>query len=95
MYVRWLKRALADLDSEAEYIAQESVKSAHKVVSRIYRSVENLKKYPLIGREGRVPGTREIIVPGFSYIIPYRLRKGHIEVLRVFHTSRKWPEKPS
>ena len=25
------------------------------------------------------------------YIIPYRVREDRVEVLRVFHTARKWP----
>jgi len=39
-----------------------------------------------LGRPGRVLGTRELVVPDTSYIIPYRVRGNTLEVLRVFHT---------
>jgi toxin ParE1/3/4 len=38
-----------------------------------------------------VPDTRELIIPETPYIIPYRIHDGQIEILRVFHTARKWP----
>lgn len=30
---------------------------------------------------------------GYPYIIPYRVKDGAVEILRVFHTSRRWPRK--
>ena len=89
MRVKWLKRALANLDAEGEYIAQDSLKSAYKVVSKIHHSVNQLNQFPAMGRAGRVHGTRELVIPGLPYIIPYRVRNGDVEILRVFHTSRK------
>lgn len=93
MSVRWLKKALANLDTEAEFIAQDSPQAAFQVVSKIYYSVELLKQHPALGRPGRVYGTRELIISGLPYIIPYRIREGVVEILRIFHTSRKWPKK--
>ncbi len=46
-----------------------------------------------MGRAGRVPGTRELLIPGTPYIIPYRVRAGAVEILRVFHAARRWPER--
>jgi len=31
-------------------------------------------------------------LPHFPYIIPYRIKETRVEILRVFHTSRKWPQ---
>ena len=91
--VRWLKRALANLDAEAEYIARDSPATVRRVVGTIQRSVQYLARYPGLGRLGRVEGTRELVVPGTPYVIPYRVRGGRVEVLRVFHGARKWPPK--
>ncbi len=44
-----------------------------------------------MGRAGRVPGTRELVISGTPYIVPYRVRGGAVEVLRVFHAARRWP----
>jgi plasmid stabilization system protein ParE len=89
--VRWLKAARANLDAEAEYIAHDKPAAAAGVVNAIYDAVELLRRYPALGRPGRVPGTRELVVPDTTYIIPYRVRHDTVEILRVFHAVRRWP----
>jgi toxin ParE1/3/4 len=91
--VKWLRAALANLDAEAEYIAEDNPAAAGRVVQRILRAVDLLKKNPAMGRTGRVAGTRELVVAGTPYILPYRVRGEALEILRVFHAARKWPEK--
>ena len=90
MDVRWLRSALANLDAEAEYVARDNV-AASRLVERIYEAVEQLKQYPSLGRAGRVPGTRELVVPRTAYILSYRVREGVVEILRVLHGARRWP----
>jgi toxin ParE1/3/4 len=89
--VRWLQTALSNLSAEAEYIAQDSPTAATQVVSAIVEATERLNRYPALGRPGRVSGTRELVVLGTPYIVPYRVRGGVVELLRVFHAARKWP----
>jgi addiction module RelE/StbE family toxin len=91
--VRWLRRALANLDSEAEYIARHNLQAAARIVMAIQEAVARLAEYPAMGRSGRVPGTRELVVLGTPYIIPYRVWGDRVELLRVFHAARKWPPK--
>jgi plasmid stabilization system protein ParE len=91
MRVRWLSQALRNLDDEASYIAQDDPKAAQLVVQRILDSIAMLPEQPGIGRPGRVPGTRELIVLKTRYIAPYRVQGQTIEILRVFHTSRRPP----
>ncbi|HUG25669.1 type II toxin-antitoxin system RelE/ParE family toxin, partial [Piscinibacter sp.] len=55
-------------------------------------AVSMLAEHPGIGRPGRLPGTRELVVLKTRYVVPYRVRGDTIEVLRVFHTSRKLPQ---
>ena len=55
--------------------------------------VATLASQPGMGRPGRVANTRELIVPKTRYIVPYRMRDETVEVLRVFHTSRRPPKK--
>jgi toxin ParE1/3/4 len=87
--VRWLRVALANLDAEAEYIAEDNPAA----VQKIFRAVDLMKKEPAMGRAGRVAGTRELVVAETPYIIPYRVRGDAVEILRVFHAAREWPEK--
>jgi toxin ParE1/3/4 len=91
--VRGLRRALSNLDEEAEYIARDDPHAAARMAERIASSIERLATYPASGRSGRVPSTRELVVSGAPYIVPYRVRGETVEILRVFHTARKWPEK--
>jgi plasmid stabilization system protein ParE len=50
-----------------------------------------LRDQPGLGRPGRIRGTRELIVPGTPYLIPYRVRRHHLEIIAVFHGRRRWP----
>lgn len=92
MKVRWLSVALQNLNDEAKYIAEENPQMAKIVVQRIERTVKSLSEQPAMGRPGKVYGTRELIVPNTRYIIPYRVKDNVLEILRVFHTSRKLPD---
>jgi len=91
--VRWLRTALGNLEAEANYIAEDNPAAARRLVRTVFQAAHLLKKNPAIGRPGRVAGTRELVVPGTPYIIPYRVRADAVEILRVFHAARKWPEK--
>ena len=92
MRVKWLRQALGNLDAEAAYIARDSPASAAAFVKHLTESAAMLAAHPHMGRPGRVPGTRELVVTRFPYILPYRVREQTVEILRVFHTARKWPQ---
>jgi len=91
MEIRWLRRALKNLDQEAAFIAEDDPDAARLVVQRIRQAIAMLAENPALGRIGRVPGTRELVVPKTRYLIPYRVRDQRIEILRVFHAARKPP----
>lgn len=93
MQVRWLRRALQNLDEEAAYYAREDPAAARRIVERIVTSITRLGNHPASGRPGRVPGTRELVILGTPYIVPYRIKADAVEILRVFHSARKWPVK--
>ena len=92
MRVRWLRTALRNLDAEAAFIAEDDPAAARLVVQRVLAAVAMLAVQPALGRPGRVPNTRELVVPKTRYIVPYRVRGDTIEILRVFHTSRRLPQ---
>jgi plasmid stabilization system protein ParE len=93
MKVRWLRKALANLEDEAEFIATEDPEAARLVVKRVLDAVATLADQPAIGRPGRIPGTRELVVLKTRYLVPYRVRGSTVEILRVFHTSRMPPDR--
>jgi toxin ParE1/3/4 len=93
MRLRWAAPALRDLDALGDYIARDDPGAATRIVARIFEQTDQLAAHPHIGRPGRVPGTRELVVKDAPYIVPYRVRDGEVELLAVFHGARQWPEK--
>jgi toxin ParE1/3/4 len=91
MNIVWSPEAIQDLVSLRAYIAQESPAGAKRTVLRVVEVVENLlPDNPHIGRPGRVPGTRELVIPQTPYIVPYRVRGEAVQILRVYHGARRW-----
>ena len=93
MQVKWLRRALENLDDEAAYIAMDSPRAAAEFAVHMHDSAAMLADHPNLGRPGRITGTRELVVTRFPFILPYRVRGGTVEILRVFHTARQWPKR--
>lgn len=91
MQIRWTDKALDNLDAAVEYIAADNPMAARKVAQKIWDSVQLLKSQPGLGRPGRVVGTRELIIIGLPYVIPYMEKDGTIIILRIMHSSIKWP----
>ena len=56
----------------------------------ITAAVLRLEKFPLLGRPGRIDGTRELVVHQ-HYILVYEIVDNIIILLMVLHTSRQWP----
>ncbi len=93
MKTEWSPEAIEDLAALREYISQDNPAAAERVVLHILRDVEVLlANSPQMGRPGRVPGTRELVVPGTSYVVPYRIKDEVVQVIRVYHSARRWPE---
>ena len=94
MRLVWSPQAVEDLAALRAYIEGDDPKAARKTAVRIVEAIETLiPANPKVGRPGRVPGTRELVIARTPYIVPYRLREGTIEILRVFHGARRWPDR--
>lgn len=72
-------------------MARENPRAAFEVAQHIRVAVEQLKDHPRMGRKGRVRGTYELVIHGIPYIVPYRIKSKEVQILTVYHTSRKWP----
>ena len=92
MRVIWTRRALADLDAMFTYVAKDNRDLAERLTFEIEARVRTLVDYPEIGRPGRADGTRELVITGTPYILPYRVRDGRVEILAALHASRQWPD---
>jgi toxin ParE1/3/4 len=88
----WTPAAIDDLASLRAFIAEQDPAAAQRVVFRIIHLVGTLAESPEMGRPGRVPGTRELVITRTPFIVPYRLRGQTIQILRVYHGARRWPD---
>jgi toxin ParE1/3/4 len=93
MQVKWLRKAALNLEDAYDYLAKENPRVAQEFVREVYKEVLLLVGQPAIGRPGRVPGTRELILRGYPFVIPYRVKADEIQILRVFHTKRSPPSR--
>lgn len=91
MKVVWSRRAIHHLAALSDHIARDSAQHAARVAQRILDSIELLQTQPALGGPGRIPGTRELVIPNTPSLVPYRVRRDCLELLAVFHGHQKWP----
>ena len=91
MKVVWTPAALSGLESAHDYVAEESPGAAASLIKRIDSAVQVLRRHPQIGKQGRVEGTRELIVTGTPFIVVYIIAAGRVEVAALIHGARRWP----
>jgi addiction module RelE/StbE family toxin len=93
MRLRYTRRAQRHLEGISEYITERNPDAAWQVGERIRETVELLRLFPNIGRQGAFDGTREVVVPGLPYIIVYRVDAGteKIAILGVYHGAQMRP----
>lgn len=92
MKIVWTEPARQDLREIFEYISNDNPNAARRLLGEIKEQALILIDNPQIGRSGRVEGTRELVLSGTNYILPYRIKGKQIQILAVFHGARKWPD---
>ena len=94
MTLIWSPESVHDLSALRAHIAEQDPAAAKRVTLHILYCVEYLlAENPKLGAPGRVPGTRELVIPKTPYIVPYRVRASRIEIARVYHSFRRWPDR--
>jgi plasmid stabilization system protein ParE len=91
MRARWSGRSREHLVGVREYIRKHNADAAERVRLRIVETVRLLCTLPRLGRAGRKPGTRELVVPHLPYIIVYRIdiaNEDELVILGVFHAAQ-------
>ena len=87
MLIKWTRAALASVDEIAGFIAKDNPTRATSFVLELQAPVTKLQAHPGMGRAGRVPGTRELVLHK-NYIAIYRVRGDDVEILRLHHAAR-------
>jgi addiction module RelE/StbE family toxin len=93
MQIKWFSDALSDLIEIRNYIKLDKPQTAQDIAKRIIQTVDLLKDNPKMGRHGRIENTRELVISGTPYIIPYIIKEDIIIILRVLHGAMKWTKK--
>jgi toxin ParE1/3/4 len=92
MKIVWSEPARQDLRDIFTYIAEHNPKAARTLLNEIKERAVLLQDNPSLGRLGRIEDTRELVLTGTSFILPYRVKDLQIQILAVLHGAKQWPE---
>lgn len=92
MKIIWTKLASQDRHNIRVYIAENNLRAAIELDERISSMATSLAEQPLKARNGRIAGTRELVIHP-HFILVYRVHDEleKVEIIRILHTSQKWP----
>lgn len=90
MKVVWTLAAIADRKAIWNCIATEDRQAASRLDQLFAKAADRLGDYPLSGRAGDIPGTREVF-PHENYRLVYEIAATEVAVLALVHTARLWP----
>lgn len=90
MKIIWTPEAEQDRADVREYIAADNPRAAVRMDQLFSDVAAKLANFPMLGRAGQIPGTRELI-PHESYRVVYQIEGETVWVLALVHTARPWP----
>ncbi len=91
MRVAWTVEARSDRRVIFSYIEKDNPQAAARIDALFSKRAAQLVTHPMIGRTGRVAGTRELVAHP-NYILIYDVAGELIRILRILHAARQWPD---
>jgi addiction module RelE/StbE family toxin len=91
--LEFARRYFRRLEDIKERVATDNPAAAARLIARIRDAVSRLARFPASGRPGRVVGTRELVITGTPYIVPYRVRGDAVQIITILHSAQRWPER--
>src|SRR5437899_1440644 len=91
----WTLRARDDLRETAKFIARNNPAAALKLGDEIFKRVDSLEQFPLMGRmvpERKQNELRELIFRNYRIVYRVEETKRQVEILRVWHAARGEPD---
>ncbi|RXH38578.1 type II toxin-antitoxin system RelE/ParE family toxin [Bradyrhizobium zhanjiangense] len=91
MKLRFTPRAAQDLISIADYVREHSPQGALRVRAAILESLQNLVRFPRLGRPQKVEGVRKLVTRRYPYLVYYTLDEeaGEVVILTIQHPAQK------
>jgi toxin ParE1/3/4 len=91
--IEWTEQAVRQLDQAHDFIAlPNSEEVAGRVTLQIVAAVQQLASFPMSGRAGRVPGTRELVIANTPFVAAYAIKKSRVVILALYHGAQPWPQ---
>ena len=92
-WVEWADEALRQLDQAHDYITLASGAAvADRITEHIFATAQQLSRFPMSGRTGRVARTRELVLSRTPFVLAYSLEHDRIRILAVYHGAQRWPQ---
>jgi len=88
--VVWTPEAQQDRIDVWDYVAADNPLAAARMDEIFSDAAVRLAEHPMLGRSGKIPGTRELI-PYESYRLVYKIDGETVWILTLVHTARQWP----
>jgi toxin ParE1/3/4 len=82
----WTESAIQDLNNIVDFIALDSIEQAIILEDFLYEKAAKLDAMPMMGKPGRVHGTREFVALS-NYIIIYHINDGEPVIIRIKHAA--------
>ncbi|HEX2216731.1 MAG TPA: type II toxin-antitoxin system RelE/ParE family toxin [Xanthobacteraceae bacterium] len=89
MNVRYLARAIQELEAISAYLRARNPAAADALIQAIEKRIASLADFPWIGPETDEPGTHELSISRFPYKIYYRIEGDDVWIVHIRHTSRR------
>jgi len=87
----WSAAAASQLEELDWYLLERNPDAADDAIYRIHAAIGTLREFPEMGRPGRVPGTRELVISGTPYLAIYKIMRQDISIVALLHGAQKWP----
>jgi toxin ParE1/3/4 len=91
---RYFLSSIAEADMLAiwEYIAQDNIAAADRMIDRFTAAFERAAQFPEAGERHEHPKGNFCIVVVSPYLIFYTIAGDEIDIVRVLHGARRWED---
>jgi toxin ParE1/3/4 len=83
MTIEWASAAVENLWDVHSDTAAISPAAAEAILDKLLDEIDRLSSFPLVGREGRVEGTRELPLLDMPLVVSYRISDKAIQILAI------------
>jgi toxin ParE1/3/4 len=87
--LEWSDESLRDLGEQVRFVEARNPAAAQRIARRILAAAEFLAEFPLGGRAGVRPNTREWPVRRLPYLIVYAVGRDVVTILHVKHAKQR------